>query len=66
MPADFENVFAKLKMVFAEYADRLSVKVDTPVEYTLVTKAPSPFPQHKRQPMFFGSVRLGKEYVSFI
>lgn len=62
---DFESVFAKLKAVFAGYAGRLSVKVDTPVEYTLVGKVPSPFPQHKGHPMYFGSVRLGKAYVSF-
>jgi hypothetical protein len=41
------------------------VKTDTPVEYTLVTKSPSPFPQHKGQPLYFGSIRLGKAYVSF-
>jgi len=26
---------------------------------------PSPFPQHKAQPMWFGEVRLGKAYASF-
>jgi hypothetical protein len=41
------------------------VKSDTPVEYTLLTKSPSPFHQHKGQPLYFGSVRLGKAYVSF-
>lgn len=61
----FTSVFAVLKPVLAEYADRLAVQADTPVEYTLVTKSASPFPQHKGQPMFFGSVRLGKAYVSF-
>jgi hypothetical protein len=65
MATDFAPVFAALKPVLAEYANRLTVKADTSVEYTLVTKAASPFPQHKGQPMFFGSVRLGKAYVSF-
>ena len=51
--------------MLAEYANRLVVKADTSIEYTLVTKSASPFPQHKGQPMFFGSVRLGKAYVSF-
>jgi hypothetical protein len=61
----FDAAFAALKPVLAEYANRLAVKADTSVEYTLVTKSASPFPQHKGQPMFFGSVRLGKAYVSF-
>lgn len=65
MAADFETVFARLKPVLGEHANRLSVKADTPTEYTLVGKAPSPFPQHKGHPMYFGSVRLGKAYVSF-
>ena len=38
--------------------------MDTPIEYTLHTRAASPFPQHKGQPLYFGSVRLGKAYVS--
>ncbi len=65
MAADFAPVFAALKPVLAKYQNRLSVKVDTPTEYTLVTKSPSPFPQHKGQGLYFGSVRLGKAYVSF-
>jgi len=31
----------------------------------VVTKSASPFPHHKGQPMFFGSVKRGKAYVSF-
>lgn len=66
MPAaDFEAVFAALKPVLGKYAKRLAVKTDTPVEYTLVGKSASPFPQHKGHPMCFGSVRIGKAYVSF-
>lgn len=65
MPLDFAAVFAALKPVLAQHAQRLAVKTDTADEYTLVTKSPSPFPQHKGQPMYFGSVRLGKAYVSF-
>jgi len=65
MAADFQAVFAVLKPVLGKFAKRLAVKVDTPTEYTLVTKSASPFPQHKGQPLYFGSVRLGKAYVSF-
>ncbi|MBZ5606578.1 MAG: hypothetical protein LAO79_30175 [Acidobacteriia bacterium] len=63
--ANFETAFALLKTVFAKHAKRLAVKADTPVEFTLLTRSPSPFPQHKGHPMYFGSVRLGKAYVSF-
>jgi hypothetical protein len=65
MAADLAAVFTALKPVFAKYAKRLAVKADTSIEYTLVTKSGSPFPQHKGQPLYFGSVRLGKAYVSF-
>jgi hypothetical protein len=65
MPADFAVIFATLKPILAKYEKRLSVKVDTPIEYTVLTQSPSPYPQHKGQPMYFGSVRLGKAYVSF-
>ncbi|MGA9627983.1 MAG: hypothetical protein WBL65_04990 [Bryobacteraceae bacterium] len=61
----FASVFAALKPVLGKYANRLAVKADTSVEYTLVAKSASPFPQHKGQPLYFGSVRLGKAYVSF-
>jgi hypothetical protein len=65
MAAGFATAFTALKPVLAKYAECLSVKTDTPLEYTLETRSPSPFPQHKGQPMFFGSVRVGKAYVSF-
>jgi hypothetical protein len=65
MPSDFTAVFSALKPIMARHARRLHVKADTPAEYTLVARTPSPFPQHKGQPMWFGSVRLGKAYVSY-
>jgi len=65
MSSDFADVFAALKPILGKYAKRLSVKADTAVEYTLLTKSPSPFPQHKGQPLYFASVRLGKAYVSY-
>ena len=65
MAAEFAAVFAVLKPILAMYANRLAVKADTSLEYTLVTKSESPFHQHKGQPLYFGSVRLGKAYVSF-
>lgn len=64
MAADFDAVFASLKPVLTKYVKKLAVKTDTPAEYTVVTKSPSPFPQHKGEPMYFGMVRVGKAYVS--
>jgi len=63
--SDFAAIFASLKPVFAKYEKRLSVKVDTPMGYTVNTKSASPFPQHKGEPLYFGGVRVGKAYVSF-
>jgi hypothetical protein len=64
MAADFSAVFSALKPVLSKYATQLTVKADTPAEYTLHTKRPSPFPQHKGHALYFGSVRLDKAYVS--
>ena len=64
MADDFSSVFAALKPVLAHCAERLSVKTDTPAGYVLDTRTPSPFPQHKGHPLFFGALRLGKAYVS--
>ena len=65
MAAEYAEVFEALRRILARHQDGLAVKVDTPVEYTLVTRYPSPFPQHKGEPLYFGSVRLGKAYVSY-
>jgi hypothetical protein len=54
-----------LKPVLASCANRLAIKADTSTEYTLVTKSASPVPQHKGQPLYFGSVRLGKACFNF-
>jgi len=62
---NFSTIFAVLKPVMAEEGGRLAVQKDTSSEYSLVTKTPSPFPQHKGRPMWFGAVKLGKSYVSF-
>jgi hypothetical protein len=65
MPADFESAFLALKAIYTPYADRLLVKADTPTNYALYSRIPSPFPQHKGHGMYFGSVQIGKAYVSF-
>ena len=65
MPNDFTAVFATLKSLLARHARDLAVKTDTSAEYSLDTKSPSPFPQHKGHPLQFGSVRVGRNYVSY-
>ncbi len=65
MPADYTAAFAALKKVFARQLKSLKAITDTASEYSLVTKVPSPYPQHKGHPMWFGSVKTGKAYVSF-
>lgn len=64
MPADFDAVFQALKPVFAGCVRKLSIKAERPGEYVLESKTPSPFPQHKGRPLFFGAIKTGKSYVS--
>ncbi len=64
MAVDSATVFSSLKPVFSKVAKHLALKTDTQTEYALVTKSPSPFPQHKGHPLDFGSLRVGKSYVS--
>ena len=64
MTADFASAFVALKTLLKGCSARLVVKCDTPTVYSLTSRIPSPYPQHKGQPMWFGSVRLGKAYVS--
>jgi hypothetical protein len=61
---DFAPAFAALRAVLAKHSPPLIVKTDNENLYTLVTTKPSPLPQHKGHPMWFGEVRLGKAYVS--
>ena len=65
MAADFELAFDQLKRVFASHLRLLAVSEDTASVYSVTCRTPSPFPQHKGHPMWFGSVRMGKAYVSF-
>src|ERR1041384_7395243 len=65
MSKDSSSFFNILRPVMAKQAPRLAVKTDSAKAYELVTKSPSPYPQHKGQPMWFGMVKLGKAYVSY-
>ncbi len=57
----FPLVFAELKQLFVPYVARLVVTGDNASEYALDAPASTPYPKG----LFFGSVRLGKRYVSY-
>jgi len=61
MKPEFEQVFGALKTMMKKHERTLKVLKDEPQEYTLVTKSNS----NRGQPMWFGSVRAGKAYVSY-
>jgi hypothetical protein len=61
MTPEFAEVFALLKAVLKKHERTLKVLKDEPQEYTLATKSNS----NRGQPMWFGSVRAGKAYVSY-
>ena len=65
MATDFEAAFEALKGVLERHSERLVVGSNTATSYSALGRVPSPFPQHKGKPMWFGEVRVGKAYVSF-
>src|SRR5580765_4955311 len=58
---DFERVFNELKSIFKPYAKKMDVASDTDTYYLLNTR----YVMRNKQPLCFGGVRLGKNYVSF-
>ena len=58
---DFTEVFAQLKSIFKPYAKKMDVAHDTDQYYLLNTR----YIMKNKQPLCFGGVRLGKNYVSF-
>ena len=65
MAAEFEQTFEALTRVMKKHATGLAAQADSATEFNLRGKKASPFPQHKGQPMWLGSVRVGKAYVSY-
>src|SRR2546421_9762735 len=59
--AEFETVFAELKSIFKPYAKKMDLASDTGTYYLLNTR----YTMKNKQPLCFGGVRLGKNYVSF-
>jgi hypothetical protein len=56
----FEATFAALKAILKRYEPTMAVQTDEPGHYYLNTGK-----THKKRPMMFAAVRVGKSYVSF-
>ena len=61
MPDVFKEVFNELKSIFKPYAKKMDVASDTNTSYMLNTR----YIMRNKQPLCFGGVRIGKNYVSF-
>jgi hypothetical protein len=61
MSEAFRETAAALVAVLSPYGDRLDVVPESSWGYYLQTKKPS----HKKQPLMFAAVRVGKAYVSY-
>jgi len=59
--SEFPIVFEKLKTILSPHAKKLTVKVDTPTAYSL----DGPYSEKWKKELFFGSVQVKKNYVSF-
>jgi hypothetical protein len=59
--SNFPVVFEQLKQVLQRHADQLVVQRDEPTSYLLITTRLGP----NKQPLYFGSVEIKKNYVSF-
>jgi hypothetical protein len=57
----FSEVFNELKSIFKPYVKKMDVASDTNTSYMLNTR----YVMRNKQPLCFGGVRLGKNYVSF-
>jgi hypothetical protein len=58
---NFDEVFAELKSIFKPYVKKMEVASDTGTYYLLNTR----HIMKNKQPLCFGGVRRGKNYVSF-
>ncbi|PYS44493.1 MAG: hypothetical protein DMF71_03450 [Acidobacteria bacterium] len=58
---EFKVVFAKLKAIFKPYAKNMDAVHDNETYYLLNTR----HLMRNKQPLCFGGVRMGKNYVSF-
>lgn len=59
--SQFNQVFEELKSIFKPYTKKMDVSQDTDTNYWVNTRHLLP----NKQPLSFGGVRKGKNYVSF-
>src|SRR5438067_12632891 len=57
---EFQATFAALKAILKEYELGMVVQTDEPGHYYLNTSK-----LHKKRPVLFGAVRIGKSYLSY-
>jgi hypothetical protein len=65
MSADLNATFAALKPALSKHLPKLALREESDAVYSLNSRLPSPFPQHKGKPLSFGGLRLRKAWVSF-
>ena len=58
---DFSQIFKNLKDILSRYEKDFNCKIDSDNEYYLDTK----HIMDNKKPLFFGSVKINKNYVSF-
>ena len=58
---DFPVVFEQLKNILKPFAERLTLKADTPDTYYV----DGPYSEKWKKQLFFGSAQVKKNYVSF-
>ena len=58
---NFPLIFEQLKNILRPYAERLTLKADTPDSYYL----DGPYSETWKKELFFGSAQIKKNYVSF-
>ncbi len=58
---DFAVVFEELRAILKPFEERLLLKLDTLVEYSLDT----PYAEKWKRELFFGAAQIKKNYVSF-
>ena len=59
--ADFITIFAELKSILLPYAQKLITKVDLAAEFSLDTR----HLMKNKKPLWFGGVKINKNYVSY-
>ncbi|NWG05811.1 MAG: hypothetical protein HXY35_03880 [Chloroflexi bacterium] len=58
---EFFAIFEQLKRILQPYASKLTLTADTPESYSL----DGPYSEKWKKALFFGSVQIKKNYVSF-